>query len=107
MVHVLMITPLHACKPSRNWMTPAALLGAACRVLRGEQGERAMWFPDLCKRPLRKLLPALLRLHMYTAEPAAFAQLACNPQTHAQLRFARSSLHLAVRHPMGLDLPVL
>ena len=84
----MVLTPPGACKISRNWMTPASLLAATVRVLKGEQGERGEWFEDLSCQPLACTLPALRRLQRF--EPASFDRLVLDVESSAQLRFLLS-----------------
>jgi hypothetical protein len=43
----LVLTPVGACKISRNWTDPQGLMAAVHVCSRGEQGERGAWFKDL------------------------------------------------------------
>ena len=79
----MVLTPLQACKVSRNWITPTALLGATVRSLKGTQGERGEWFRDMCQRPLCCLLPVLQRLEV--GNPREIVKLVSWADTSAQL----------------------
>jgi hypothetical protein len=43
----LVLTPVGACKISRNWTDPHGLMAAVQVCSRGEQGQRGAWFQDL------------------------------------------------------------